>query len=151
MRKLLAVGLVVTTVFLGIPVGALAQTASRNDVGTIAGEAVDAGGRALVGQRVELVQGGLVIQTTTTGPRGEWRFTNVAPGEYVVRLVVNGQVSGIRVSLAAGQAVERALLVAPSAAAPSAAFLAGLGLLGTIALIGITAAVITTIVIVTAS
>lgn len=150
-QKVLAIVLVVATIALGLPRGVVAQAPARSDVATIAGEAVDAGGRALVGQRVELVQGGTVVQTTTTGARGEWRFTNVRPGEYVVRLAVNGQVTGIRVMVGAGQAIERALIVAPSAAAPSAAFLAGLGLLGTIALVGITAAIVTTIIIVTAS
>jgi len=151
MRKLIAVALMMVVVSLGVPLGVSAQAPVPARVGTISGEAVDAGGRALVNQRVDLVQAGTVVQTTTTGVRGEWHFTNVAPGDYVVRIVMNGQVTGIRVSVAPGQAITGALIVAPSAAAPSAAFLAGLGLLGTLVTIGVVAAVVTTVIIVTAS
>jgi len=152
MRKLIALALVVVTASFGVPVGLLAQAPLAAQQGTISGEALDAGGRALAGQRVELVQSGEVVQTTTTGTRGEWTFANVAPGEYVVRMLVNGQVTGIRVSLASGQAVTNALIVAPSAAAPSAAFLAALGLLGaTLVVVGVAAAIITTVVVVTGS
>ena len=118
------------TAALGMPVGALAQSAQRAQLGMISGETVDAGGRALASQRVELVQAGQVLQTATSGSLGEWSFTNVAPGEYVARTMVNGQVTGVRVLVTAGQAVTKALIVAPSAAAASPAFLAALGLLG---------------------
>ena len=151
MRKLLAVALILVTASFGLPGGALAQS-SRSTLGTVSGEAVDAGGRALVNQRVELVRVGEVVQSTTTGSRGEWSFVNVASGDYVVRMMINGQVAGIRVSVAPGQAIARALIVAPSAAAPSAAFLAALGLLGgSLVVGGIVAAVVTTVVVVTGS
>ena len=152
MRKLMALALVLVTASLGAPVGVLAQSPGGAQLATISGEALDAGGRALVNQSVELVRAGDVVQSTTTGSRGEWSFTNVAPDDYVVRTVVNGMTAGIRVSVTSGQTIAHALIVAPSAAAPSAAFLSRLGLLGG-ALVGgaIAAAVITTVVKVTGS
>ncbi|MFH1269031.1 MAG: carboxypeptidase-like regulatory domain-containing protein [Planctomycetota bacterium] len=126
MRRLMAVVLVLAMTSLGAPVGALAQTSTAAQPGSVSGEALDAGGRALVGQPVELVQAGLVLQTTTTGSRGEWTFASVSPGDYVVRVVINGRVAGIRVSLAPGQALAGEMIVAPSAAAPSAAFIQGM-------------------------
>jgi hypothetical protein len=88
--------------------------------GSITGEAVDAGGRAVTGQRVELVQSGQVVQATVTGSGGRFIFTNVPEGDYIVRVLVNGQPAGVRVSLAPGAAVANALIVTPSATAPSA-------------------------------
>jgi hypothetical protein len=129
----------------------LAQSRAAHLAG-ITGQAVDAAGRAVISERVDLVQGGVVVQSTTTGVSGNWSFTNVAAGDYVVRMMVNDQAAGIRVSVVPGQTVSNALIVTPSAAAPSAAFLAGLGLLGGI-LTGaaVAAAVITTAVVVTGS
>lgn len=119
----------------------------------ITGAVVDPGGRPAANQRVELVQGGTILETVTTGMQGEWKFADLAPGDYVVRAVVNGQVTGARVSVAAGE-TERTLIVLPAAATASAAALAAQAdrrrLLPFI-LIGVAAAVVTTIVIVTAS
>jgi hypothetical protein len=151
-RKLLALALVLVTASLGVPAGIFAQSPATRQLGAISGELVDAGGRALVNQRVELARAGEIVQTTTTGSRGEWSFANVTPGDYVVRALVNGQVAGIRVLLTSGQTVANALIVAPSAAAPSAAFLAGLGALGATLVVAVIAAVIiTTVVKVTGS
>lgn len=150
MRTVVAALLVVPMVVVGVPLSA-AQTPARAQAGTIAGEAMDAGGRPLVNQRVELVQAGQVIQTTTTGLRGEWSFVNLRPGDYTVRLHVNGQVTGIRVVLAPGQAITDAVIVAPSAAVPSAAFLAKLPLLASIAIVAGIAAAVVTVIVVTAS
>ena len=99
----------------------LAQAAQ---VGTISGEAVDAGGRGAASQRVELVQQGVVLQSTTTRSGGAFSFSNVAPGDYVVRVMINGVPSGIRVSLTGTNAVTNATIVMPSAAAASGPFLA---------------------------
>jgi hypothetical protein len=147
-RKLLAIALMLASASFGASGSILAQAAA----GSMSGEVVDAGGRAISNQRVDLLQAGEVSQTTITGSRGEYIFSNVAAGEYVVRVVVNGQVAGIRVSIVPGQAVANGLIVAPSAAAPSAAFLAGLGLLGgVIATAAIITAVVITVVVVTGS
>ena len=152
MRKLIALALVLVTISLGAPVGVFAQSPGSAQLGAISGETLDAGGRALVNLRVELVQAGEVVQSTTTGSRGEWSFTNVAPGDYVVRMVINGQVAGSRVSLTPGQTIARALIVAPSAAAPSAVFLAALGLLGgALVTAAVVVAVVTTVVVKTGS
>ena len=150
MNRLLALTLVLVMGALGAPVGIHAQAPMPGHLATISGAAVDAGGRALINERVELVQAGQTVASTRTGSRGEWSFMNVTPGDYVVRLVVSGQVAGIRVSVTPGQTVANAVIVAPSLAAPSAAF--GLGVLGT-TLIGaaVAAAVVTTVILVTGS
>jgi carboxypeptidase family protein len=149
-RKLLALALVLASTSLGAPVVGFAQSL-RPPVGSVSGQLVDVGGRALANQRVELLSGGASISSTITGNHGEWSFANVAPGDYVVRASVNGTLIGARVSVASGQ-VATALIVAPSAAAPSAAFLGGLGVLGgSLVIAGVVAAVITTVVLVTGS
>jgi len=127
------------TASLGVPTGLAAQSWSSATLGQIAGEAVDAGGQALANQRIELLQKGAVIATTATDSRGDYSFKGIASGEYVVRMMVNGTVTGIRVVLSQDQ-VANALIVAPSAATPSPAFLAPLfttfGVLGTSLVIG---------------
>jgi hypothetical protein len=143
-RNLLALALVVITASLGAPAGVFAQVPAPAQLATISGAAMDAGGRAVINQRVELVRAGEIVGSTNTGSRGEWSFMNVTPGDYVVRVVANGQVAGIRVVVTPGQTVTNALIVAPSAAAPSAAFLAALGLLGGLAVGAAVAAVIIT-------
>ena len=55
MRKLLVLALVLVTVSFGVPAGAFAQAPAQ--LATISGQATDAGGRALISQRVELVRG----------------------------------------------------------------------------------------------
>ena len=151
MRKMIAWTLVLVTMSFGIPSLAHAQPVGTAQLATISGEAVDAAGHTLVGQRVDLIENGQVVQTITTGTRGEFSFVNVKPGEYIVRMTINGQNAGMRVVATAGQ-VSRAVIVAPSAAAPSAAFLAALGLLGgTLVGAAIVAAVVTTVVVVTGS
>ena len=148
MKKLTTLVLVLVTASLGFPTVGLAQARPNASLGTISGETLDAGGRALASQRIELVRDSEAINSTMSGSRGEWSFTNVAPGEYVVRSVINGMVAGARVSVAPGQLMARALIVAPSASAPAPAFLAALGLLGGSLLVaGIAAVIITTIVI----
>lgn len=119
MRKLIAVALAVVTLTSGVPASVMAQSAV-NMRGTISGEAVDAGGRAVPGHRVELVQSGLVVQTTVTGSNGRFTFANVAAGDYIVRVLLNGRPAGVRVALAEGAAAAHALIVTPSALAPSA-------------------------------
>ena len=151
-KKLMTLVLVLVTASLGFPSVGFAQTRTSTSLGTISGETVDAGGRALVNQRVELLRDSEVLNSTTSGSRGEWSFSNVAAGEYVVRTVINGKVAGARVSVTPGQMIARAMIVAPSASAPAPAFLGALGLLGGLVLGGVIAAiVITTIVIKTKS
>ena len=151
-KKLLTMVLVLLTASLGLPVSGYAQTKSSASLGTISGETMDAGGRALANQRVELLRDSQVFNSTTSNSRGEWSFANVAAGEYVVRTVVNGKVAGARVSVTPGQMMVRAMIVAPSAAAASPAFLAAMGpLWGTLLVVGVAAAVVGTTIAVTGS
>ncbi len=150
MRKAVASVLVFGLLSFGAPVGLFAQAARQ---GSIAGEALDAGGRPLANIPVELLQAvagqpvGGVLQTTTTDSRGAWIFANVEAGDYVVRIVVSGQIAGIPVSLGPGAGLSNLVIVAPSSAAPAPVFL-GLGaLLGTVVAVSVVAAVITTVVI----
>ena len=145
-RKLIALLLVAVTLSFGAPAGLLAQAAQ---VGSISGEAVDAGGRGAVSQRVELVQQGVVLQSTTTRSGGAFSFSNVGPGDYVVRVMIKGVPSGIRVSLTGTNAVTNATIVMPSAAAPSGPFLAPI--LIPLLIAGGIAATVTTVAIVTGS
>lgn len=141
MRKLVASVLVAVSLTFGAPTGLMAQSAIQ--MGSISGEAVDAGGRGVATQRVELVQSGQVIQTTVTGLSGTFVFGNVPAGDYVVRVVANGQPAGVRVSVTPGGVATHAMIVLPSAAAPSAAFLGLIGwLLIGAAIIGTTAVVV---------
>ena len=126
MRKPIAAILVLGLAVMGAPLGLMAQVPGVQQ-GVISGEAVDAGGRPLPNIRVQLLEaagGGqslrVVLQATLTGSQGEWTFTNVEPGEYVVQIVVNDHVAGIPVSVGAGAMVGGVLIVAPSAVALSA-------------------------------
>ena len=151
MRKVSVAVLVLVTAYLGIPGGVFAQSRTAQSA-SIAGQAVDAAGRAVVNQRVDLMREGEVLQSQTTSARGSWSFAGVAAGDYVVRMRVNDQIAGVRVTVAPGQTLDNALIVAPGAAAPSAAFLGGLGLLGGV-LVGaaVVAAIVTTAIVVTGS
>jgi hypothetical protein len=151
-KKLITMVLVVMTASLGLPVSGYAQTKSSSPLGTISGETMDAGGRALSNQRVELLRDTIVINSTMSGSRGEWSFANVSAGEYVVRTVVNGKVAGARVIVTPGQMIAHAMIVTPSASAPAPAFLAALGLLGaTVVVAAVAVAIIVTVVKVTGS
>lgn len=128
MRKLVAIALTLSTLSLTMSSVVLAQgsvraAAQTKSAGSVSGQTVDAAGRAVAGQRVELVQLGVVVATSTTNSRGEYTFANVAAGSYVVRVVVNGTPAGIRVPVIAGAPVTGATIVLPSSVAPSSAFL----------------------------
>ena len=124
MRKLMTVSLAALTISLGAPSGLAAQVTKSSPAApalssSISGQVVDAGGRGVARQRVELVQNGVVLHTTTTGAAGEFSFASVVSGEYIVRVAVNGLPAGIRVPVTPGAAVTGATIVLPSAAAPS--------------------------------
>ena len=144
MRKAGVFVLILGLMSLGTPAGLFAQAAQQ---GSIAGEALDAGGRPLANIPVELLQAvagqpvGGAVQTTTTDSRGAWTFTNVEAGDYVVRILASGQVAGIPVVVTAGVAVTGQLIVAPSLATTSLQ-LGSAGALSTGAIVGIIAAVV---------
>lgn len=145
MRKTVVSVLVLGLMSFGAPVGLFAQVAQQ---GSIAGEALDldAGGRPLANVRVELLQAvvgqplGGAVQVTTTSSRGAWAFTGVEPGDYVVKLIVDGQVAGIPVVVGAGEVLNGLLIVAGSEANTDPAFLAGLSTTALLATVGTIAA-----------
>lgn len=112
-RKALILGLVGAIVAVGAPVGALAQT--QNAAGSISGRAIDATGRGVGSQRVELLYGAQVVSASQTNAFGEWAFNSVKPGEYVVRMNVMGRLSGVRVYVMGGQAVSGTMIVVSTA------------------------------------
>jgi Ca-activated chloride channel family protein len=64
------------------------QAAAPGGAGAaITGTVVDADLKPIMGAAVTLERAGRVIAKTTTSPQGEYRFTNVAPGDYLVRAV----------------------------------------------------------------
>lgn len=110
-RKPLIFALAFVTAAFWMPAGLLAQTPS----GLVSGRAVDASGRGVANQRVELVQNTLVVSTVTTDVMGDWSFAGVAPGDYVVRMNIKGHIAGVRVSVASGQMLTGTLIVVPTA------------------------------------
>jgi hypothetical protein len=115
MRKSLAVLLSALTLTFGAPIVGIAQAPAS----TLRGQIVDAGGRGATGMRVELVSDRLVVATTISSTDGHFNFAGVPADNYVVRTTVNGQPTGVRVSVTAGQSAATALLVLPSVAAAS--------------------------------
>ena len=154
MRKAVASVLVFGLVSFGAPVGLFAQAAQP---GSIAGEALDAGGRPLANIPVELLQAaagqpiGGVLQTTTTDSRGAWTFAYVEAGDYVVRIAISDQVAGIPVSLDPGAELSNLVIVAPSSAAAVPVFAALGPLLGTVVVASVVTVVAVTTVIATGS
>lgn len=96
------------------PLAALAQTSASQIDGTIVAQD---GGFGLGGATITLAQGTTTIATTTTDAGGNFRFPNVAPGEYSVTVratgysatridsvvVVNGVASTVRTPLRRAQ------------------------------------------------
>ncbi len=124
-RKALTVAITVAMVALSGPAVMFAKAPVV--AGSIAGRAVDASGGAVSAQRVELMGGGRVVNIATTNAFGEWSFADVWPGEYIVRMSVRSKIAGVRVSVAAGQALSGTLIVVPTAAvAPQLGSLASL-------------------------
>lgn len=100
---------------ISMPLNLLAQNQVLS--GTVGGRSVDAAGRGVSGERVELLIGTQVITSVTTNNFGEWSFKGVQPGDYTVRMNVRGRIAGVRVTVAAGQVVSRAMIVVPAASA----------------------------------
>jgi hypothetical protein len=115
-RKLVSLIAACMVAGAGAPPGALARA-----VGTVSGQALDAGGRPLANVRVELVEAvaarptGRVVKMTVTGVQGAWAFRRVSPGEYVVRMAVGGHTAGAPVTVG-GTVPGHMLIVAPSIA-----------------------------------
>ncbi len=126
-RKSLAILLSALTLTFGVPSISAAQ-GSILKTATVRGQVVDAGGRGATGMRMELVSDRLVVATTISTTDGHFSFPGLLAGNYVVRTTVNGQPSGVRVSVIAGETAPTALIVLPSVATASpAALIAAVG------------------------
>jgi hypothetical protein len=130
MRKAmtLALAAVMVTSF-----GTFAGAESLLNASSLEGRAVDAAGRGVGSQRVELVRGTLVMSVTTTNGSGDWVFTDVAPGDYVVRMNIGGKIAGVRVSVATGHSVAGTLIVVPTAGVSAQIGAVAAGLLSNLA------------------
>lgn len=123
MRKALTAAIAAAVLMFGMPLSASAGPANT---ASLTGRVVDVSGRAIAGQRVELLRGTQIVSVGTTSLSGMWMFPSIAPGTYVVRMTLNGKVAGVRVTVGAGQALAGTLIVAPAtAAAPQIGLVAG--------------------------
>lgn len=132
MRKAMTLAAAVALVAsFGVPTATFAQTSLW--ASSISGRTVNATGRAIGSQRVELVRGTLIVGVTTTNGSGDWSFRDVAPGDYVVRMNVGGKIAGVRVTVGTGQAVAGTLIVVPTASVSPQLGAAAAGLLSNLA------------------
>jgi len=146
-RKSLAVLLAAVITLAAAPLTGLAQAPTS----TLRGQIVDAGGRGASNMRVEVVKDSFVLATTMSTTDGYFSFPGLPAGNYVVRTTVNGQPTGVRVAVTAGQASTTALLVLPSlaTAAPAVILAAIAPALG--AMVSVAATTIANVVIVQAA
>ena len=97
--------------------------AERALAGRVSGSVIDAVGGALTDVRVELWQAsagrpvGFPLHVTSTDAGGGWSFRTVAPGEYVVQIRLNDQLTGLPVLIDEGSLLTGLQIVAPSATA----------------------------------
>lgn len=120
MRRVLTLALTAAlAASLASPLTVRAQGAASATIpaASLAGRSVDPMGRAVGGEKVELLRGTEVVASVTTNGLGEWSFPRVDPGEYVVRMNVRGRIAGLRVTVAAGQVATGTMIVVPAATA----------------------------------
>jgi hypothetical protein len=161
MRKALALGLAMTTVVLGIPATTFAGptgAAARQQPGAVTGVAQGADKQVLQNYsvRVRSVTTGQVAGTSTTSAAGEFSFSALTPGNYIVEVLdAAGRVIGLSPSIAVATGTTVSITVAASAVgAIAAAASGGFGVLGlgTIASVAVvTAAGVATVVAVKAT
>jgi Ca-activated chloride channel family protein len=77
---------------------------------TLTGKVVDPANQPIPGVLVELRQGGVVRQQTTSAEQGDWKFENIAYGDYRVRMTLAGFVT-TEVVVKIGEAAPKPLLV----------------------------------------
>jgi hypothetical protein len=73
---------------VGLPGGAGAQ--QRPPANTVTGVIVDVTGAVLPNAQVELMSGGLKVQSTVADESGTFRFDRLTPGRYDIRAVFDG-------------------------------------------------------------
>jgi hypothetical protein len=116
------------TLAFAVLIGSIgASVLAAGTTGSLAGRVVDPSGRAVTAQPIELVSGFAVVNTTVTTQSGSWLFRDVPAGDYVVRITLRGTVTGIRATVAPGDAIDGQLIVTPAAAAaPQVGAVAGI-------------------------
>jgi hypothetical protein len=164
MRRVVSFGLVMAVALVGMPLGAFAATkapAARQGQGTgsLNGVAHGADNAPLRNYtvRVRNIADGQIADTTTSSGAGEFSFSGLQPGNYVVEVVdASGQVVGLSPTLGVTTGAAMTVTInasaagAITAASASGGFsLFGLGTLGSVAVItaagvaGVTAVVAT--------
>ena len=83
MRRFLATVLVTVMTMAGAPLGA---RASQQDLITLKGRAFTTRLQAFPDARVQIrdLKTGLLVNSTTTNPTGEFAFENLKPGDYIL-------------------------------------------------------------------
>jgi hypothetical protein len=102
-KKLLALTLVVALLGLSIPAPVFAGTGKTQGAGSLSGTLKDREGHSLANYtvRVRNLDTGQVVGTGTTNLAGEFTFTGLNPGTYVVEVLDNaGRVIGASKSIA---------------------------------------------------
>lgn len=115
MRQTIAGFLSVLIFTLGMPVPGSAQ-GGASTTSALRGQVVSASGLGASDMRIELVSDGTVVSTTISTVDGHFNFPAIPAGTYIVRTTANGVMTGVRVSVIAGQANSGALIVMPSVA-----------------------------------
>jgi hypothetical protein len=131
MKRFLALTLVVALVLIGLP-APLAAAATPQANGQISGAAKDNDQRPLANTIVRLrnVANGQLVAATRTNTLGEFSFTGLGHGKYVIEIVdAAGKIIGTsaQISLAAGTMVVSGLVVTATAAGRAAALAAAGG------------------------
>jgi hypothetical protein len=158
--KFWACVLTLTMAALSAPVS-LGAAAQQQQQGTISGTAVNAANQPLAQRTVRLrnMTSGQIVATTQTNAAGQYTFTGIPAGQYIVEVVENDDPAAAviatsgTVTLAAGQAATGVAVTASAAAAGAAgaaaagggAFLTsalGLTILAVAAGVGITTAIV---------
>src|SRR5439155_17139087 len=102
MKRTLALALTCALSLVGSPLFAAAPKAAQPPTGSIAGTASSTTGEVLPNVTVQLrdLATGQVVGTQTTNDKGEYTFSNLAPGNYAVEaLNPAGQVIGTSASI----------------------------------------------------
>jgi Ca-activated chloride channel family protein len=71
--------------------------------GIVAGRVASGSGAGLAGVRLELLRDGSPVYSTTSDSRGNFRFTSVAPGSYVIRATLRGFAVVVHPAVTAGK------------------------------------------------
>lgn len=134
MRGFLCIGLVLTLAAAIPPVGAWAASEQEGQPSArLSGTARDTSGQLLSNATVQIRHFGVgaIVESTTSGPTGEFSFQGLEPGQYIVEVVEAGRVVGMTspVSVEAGSTLSVDVLVV-SAGALAASGGAGFSLFG---------------------